>query len=699
MRRLVVAVAVVALGGLMLTSLASARVLRVGTYRGMRGQYGTIQAAVTAARPGDWILIGPGDYHEPSTLIPPGAHGDDRAGAGVLITTPGLWLRGMDRNTVWVDGTKSGAPRCSSAGGDQNLGPADSAGKLGGRNGILVYKAPGVIIENLSVCNFMHGDLGGGDQIWWDGGASTGTQTDLGNWSGNYLTATSSYFKDDNSPSAGYGIYSSNTKGPGQGEFAHDYASNMNDSGFYVGACPDCNVTLDDVHAENTPQGYSGTNSGGHVVIENSEFDNNETGLATGDLNNDDAPGPQDGTCPGGAVNPHAPNNIQRTHVCWTLINNYIHNNNNPNVPSSGVAGAAPVGTGITVYGGRHDVFTGNRIVNNGAWGVAFVPFPDTESPPPEAHCNGGADLSTPGSPLCYYDDYGSEFANNTFTHNGYFGNASNGDIAELSQAGPNYNPDSNCFHGNIDTGGTLTSDPSNIDSRNHCGQTYPPATDPAFTAQVSCDSSLLASCPPLTAASYPRATHIVLTLPPPQAAMPNPCAGVPANPWCGLAAPRCARASGRLRGLRIGPVRLGMTRAHVRHAFRRFSTQGRRYMDFFCLVGSGIRTGYPSPRLLASLSRTERRRVRGRVVLALTANRFYALDGVRPGMRLARVARRLRTGKAFHIGLNYWYLAPNGPSRAVLKVRHGLIEEIGIADKTLTQHRRADFRFLTSFY
>jgi hypothetical protein len=698
-RRFVAAVAVIALGALMLTSAALAQVLRVGTYKAIPGQFDSVQAAVNAARPGDWILIAPGDYHEAGARMPSGAHGDDRAGAGVLIQTPGLWLRGMDRNAVWVDGTKAGAPRCSSAPADQNLGPIDSAGTPGGRNGILVYKAPGVIVENLSVCNFLHGDLGGGDQIWWDGGASTGTQTNLGNWSGNYLTATSSYFKDDSSPAAGYGIYSSNTKGPGQGGFAHDYASNMNDSAFYVGACPDCNVTLNDVHGEYAPQGYSGTNSGGHVVIENSEFDNNETGFATGDLNNDDAPGPQDGTCPGDAVNPQAPTNIQRTHVCWALVNNYIHDNNNPNVPSSGVAGAAPVGTGITIYGGRHDVITGNRIVNNGAWGVAFVPFPDTEQPPPEAHCNGGADLSTPGSPLCYYDNYGNEFANNTFTHNGFFGNQSNGDIAEVSQAGPNYNADSNCFHDNIDTAGTLTSDPSNIDSRNHCGQTYPAAADPAFTAQVACDSSLVTNCPPLTAANYPRPTKVVLNLPPAQQTMPNPCAGVPANPWCESGAPSCARASGRLTGRGIGPVSLGMTRARARRAFRGFSIRGRRYMDFFCLVGSGIRTGYPSPRLLASVSRAERRRVRGRVVLALTSDRFYALRGIRRGARLASVARKLRTGKRFHIGLNYWYLAPNGPSRAVLKVRHGIIEEIGIADKHLTQNRRADFRFLQSFF
>jgi len=41
-----------------------ARVLRVGSYHGIRGQFASIQAAVDAAHPGDWVLVGPGDYHE-----------------------------------------------------------------------------------------------------------------------------------------------------------------------------------------------------------------------------------------------------------------------------------------------------------------------------------------------------------------------------------------------------------------------------------------------------------------------------------------------------------------------------------------------------------------------------------------------------------------------------------------------------------
>jgi hypothetical protein len=85
--------------------------------------------------------------------------------------------------------------------------------------------------------------------------------------------------------------------------------------------------------------------------------------------------------------------------------------------------------------------------------------------------------------------------------------------------------------------------------------------------------------------------------------------------------------------------------------------------------------------------------------VLVLTANRHYALHGVRPGTRLTRrLARRLHVGRAFKLGLNTWYLVGNGPSRGVLKVRHGVILEIGIANKQLTSGARATVRFFKAF-
>jgi hypothetical protein len=159
-----------------------------------------------------------------------------------------------------------------------------------------------------------------------------------------------------------------------------------------------------------------------------------------------------------------------------------------------------------------------------------------------------------------------------------------------------------------------------------------------------------------------------------------------------------CPAATGSIRGLRLGPVRLGMKRAVARRALRFSSTRGRRYIDFFCLSNSGIRLGYPSPKLLDLVPSRQRRRLKGRVVLALTANNHYTLHGVRLGAKLSRVRGRLHLDKGYKVGLNWWYLAPSGPSRGILKVRHNRIEELGIVNKRLTATRAGARRFLRSF-
>jgi hypothetical protein len=154
-----------------------------------------------------------------------------------------------------------------------------------------------------------------------------------------------------------------------------------------------------------------------------------------------------------------------------------------------------------------------------------------------------------------------------------------------------------------------------------------------------------------------------------------------------------CPAPSGRLAVNRLGPVKLSDTRAQARRELRFSSNRGRRYMDFFCLSSSGIRIGYASPKLLRSLPRRERSRYIGRAILILTANRHFTLQGIRLGARVTR-----RFGKPFKVGLNTWYLIPNGASRGVLKTRDGRVQEIGIANKQLTATRGAAWRFLMSF-
>jgi hypothetical protein len=112
--------------------------------------------------------------------------------------------------------------------------------------------------------------------------------------------------------------------------------------------------------------------------------------------------------------------------------------------------------------------------------------------------------------------------------------------------------------------------------------------------------------------------------------------------------------ATGTLSGTTLGLVRLGMTRGQARHVYTRSSTRG------------------------------------------FTAR--YAVGGIRAGATLAAADQRLPHGYLFRVGLNYWYLAPTAGATAVLKVRHNLVEEIGIADERLTRTHNADRELMTSF-
>ena len=382
-------------GGFALTACSSSgpsspAVLLVGTYHGHAGQYDSVQAAVNVAQPGDWILVAPGDYHEADdarltskTALSNGDHG------GVVVHTSNLHIRGMNRSSVIVDGTKPGSTPCSADPKDQNFGPVVD-GKAQGRNGIVVWKANHVSIENLTVCNFLGVGAGdSGNEIWWNGGDGSG-KVGLTGYTGAYLTGTSSFFSSEDS-AAQYGIFSSNAAGPAG--WNQIYGSNMNDSGMYVGACHQvCDVTIDHAWMENNALGYSGTNSAGAVVI---VIIRSSTTTRTGWTpilrSAGDPPPPQDGACPGGATS-----TITHTHSCWVFIHNDVHDNNNGNVPEAGNAAAGLIGTGMTLSGGRNDTVMDNTFSNNGVWGILFVPYPDSGTPSLHQKCAeiGGFEIS-----------------------------------------------------------------------------------------------------------------------------------------------------------------------------------------------------------------------------------------------------------------------------------------------------------------
>jgi len=171
----------------------------------------TIQAAVTAAEPGTLILVSPGVYHE-----------------AVSVETDDLTIRGLDRNTVVLDG------------------------EFELENGIRVLDAEGVVVENMTARNYTS------NGFFWTG---------VDGYRGSYLTA---YRNGD------YGIYAFDSV---NGILERSYASGSPDAGFYIGQCYPCNAVVDDVVSEYNGLGYSGTNSGGALYIVNSVFRFNRAGI------------------------------------------------------------------------------------------------------------------------------------------------------------------------------------------------------------------------------------------------------------------------------------------------------------------------------------------------------------------------------------------------------------------------------------
>ncbi|HYV58176.1 MAG TPA: hypothetical protein VE911_11540, partial [Candidatus Nitrosopolaris sp.] len=272
---------------------------------------------------------------------------------------------------------------------------------------------------------------------------------------------------------------------------------------------------LSHVHAQNSSLGYSGTNSGGNLSIEDSEWDLNKAGIVPNSLNNDDAPPPQSGLCPAGGGS------------CTFIQRNHVHDNNNPNVPSAGISGEAPVGTGIEISGGQFDTIQNNLVENQGAWGIVTHDFPDTETPPPIAHCEGGTDA---GGGVCLFMAMGNVITGNTLQNNGGFGNPTNGDLANESSSTPR-----NCFFGNTDPA-TLSSEPPAIETVDGppCDQT---GVGSATLAQQLLCASGIAPCPP--GSNYPQTTQVQMMPLSRQDPMPDPCAGVPRTRWCPYTGPQ----------------------------------------------------------------------------------------------------------------------------------------------------------------
>ncbi|HNJ96673.1 MAG TPA: right-handed parallel beta-helix repeat-containing protein [Ilumatobacteraceae bacterium] len=234
----------------------------------------------------------PGDL----VLIAPGTYHE-----AVQVTTDELTIRGLDRNEVILDG------------------------QLDLDNGFRVLGAKGVAIENMTAMNYTR------NGFFWTG---------VDGYRGSYLT---SYRTGD------YGVYAFDSV---NGQLDHIYAAGSPDAGVYIGECYPCNAVVTDVVSEHNGLGYSGTNSGGNLLIVNSIWRYNRAGIV-----------PNSGSY----------------ELCYperetTIVGNVVYSNNQGDTPAIDVALLA-MGNGIIVPGGVMNDIERNLVYDHDKGGIALVPF------------------------------------------------------------------------------------------------------------------------------------------------------------------------------------------------------------------------------------------------------------------------------------------------------------------------------------
>jgi len=279
----------------------------------------TIQQAVDAAAEGALVLISPGVYPE-----------------AVTVTRPRIVIRGLDRNTVILDG------------GDVR------------DNGITV-QADGVAVENLTVRRYTdNGVLVNGAHAYTNAAYSRGERPSAGDGvpGEDDIRAAGATPGAGDDVVAGYrisyvtaynnGLYGLYAFASRDGLIERSYASGHPDSGVYVGQCRPCNAVVRKTVMEVNAIGYFGTNTNGGVAVVDSVMRDNRLGAA---LNSDDAEllAPARGT---------------------VFVGNVVTGNRNARAPEieEGFTGG-----GVGIRGGVDHVIERNLITGNGGAGVLVI--------------------------------------------------------------------------------------------------------------------------------------------------------------------------------------------------------------------------------------------------------------------------------------------------------------------------------------
>ena len=396
-------------------SVASARVLLVGSYHGIHGQYKTLQAAVNAAKPGDWILVGPGDYKTTSSRRAQGPAGPAHRGPDHQEEPPhprhepqhGDHRRDPQGRGLQQQG---GQPELRAQEQEAADGPQRDHGLQGQQR---LDREPDRLQLPRRLRRHRQRDLverrrrhGHDRRLGLPRRLPQRHQHVLQRQRGRRPPSTAS------SPATG-------TAAPG----TTTTRATSTTPGFYVGACQQvCNQTLNHVWAEYSSLGYSGSNSGGMMVIKNSAV-RQQQGRVRHQQPERGQPAAQNGSCPNGGISP-----ITHTHLVLGVHAQLRARQQQPQRPRPGPVGRGPGGHRHVGVGGpqRHDHEQHLRAQQRVGHHLRAVPrqrgaVHRRHAATPRHRATA---CTTSGATRC---------SNNTFVNNGSYGHPSNGDFGYLN--------------------------------------------------------------------------------------------------------------------------------------------------------------------------------------------------------------------------------------------------------------------------